>query len=716
MEYSAKENLIYFVSGMWCSTCAKSVESSVSKISEVKEVSINYATKLLKIIPEDENSLDVLDDKITKEIKKLGFYSRRQEGAWINGIHEEIESEINSHYSWVHLSIVWFLAMWSSMFAFTNYLGTGVGDQFLIAQMSFYTGAPAILLGVYPYAKAGLRALFLSKLITIDFVIFLGAVSVLFLSIKNMVNGLPETFADSGSMIIAILLTAKKVENLVFNSLSTSILFQLNSNTTSVDVFRKNEWKTADPVKIKKGDLVRIPKEETIPFDGIIESDKSQVNNHLLSGEDSSIDVYKGERVLAGAIALSELELKVDCPIGGRLIDNWAQSALLENNSGNSFFKLTKTIEKYISLFSLLSASALGFIKFLISGSIPLGIESFFIGVLVFCPCLFASIIPMSKQFAYLTLRRAGIGISKIESLLDCNNLEKFCFDKTGTLEAVESELILEEEISPFYENIIRKIIETSEHPILMGISKMGHSDSEDLVRITEIQNQGVIGYLANGDRITIGKSGLVDDSNPIEVYPGVYINQKKVGHILLKKVYNEKSIRFMATLLKLFPKSKIKILSGDPNPEVNKGFYFDSRITYFGNLTPEGKVQHIEPNTMFIGDGLNDTLAFAKSKVSIRIGRRVTSLSPVDFQITSFRLEKVLTILRYSKKFKKVILQTVVCAFIYNFVAFSLVLFDLFTPLGAVFAMLLSFSLLLASTLRLLSIGSVTETQDENH
>src|SRR5690606_10336285 len=69
-------------------------------------------------------------------------------------------------------------------------------------------------------------------------------------------------------------------------------------------------------------------------------------------------------------------------------------------------------------------------------------VESFFVGILIFCPCLFAGILPMAKQIAYLTLLKAGVMSSRVDALLDLSKVRAFCFDKTGTLHAVDSQYV----------------------------------------------------------------------------------------------------------------------------------------------------------------------------------------------------------------------------------------------------------------------------------
>lgn len=698
-------NLIFFISGMWCSTCARSVEKTTSDLPGVQNAKINYATKLLQIIPCKTTNNENLISDVENAVKGLGFYSKYQKSGWVTDFEGSIDKESSSKFSSLTLGIVWFFTMWTGMFSFSKYLGTEHEMTSVVSYLIAVTGTIAIILGVIPYTKSGLRALIFSKLITIDLIIFLGALSALSLSFYSLIIGEHDTYFDSASMIIAVLLLSKKIEDIIFNSITKSILFQISPQNNNINVFRNDQWKITETSKIRVGEKIHILKNETIPFDGEVLSEFSLTNNHLITGENADISTPFGNKVYAGAISKNAFEMKVIKPLGGRMIDQWAESALLENSSENKFLDILKSAEKKLATFSLFSATLLFAKSFYNNENIISCFESFFVGILIFCPCLFASILPLAKQFAFIFLRKNKIGTSRIEALFDLNMLSKVCIDKTGTLEAVQSELVLIEELDDKYLNYIYSIIKRSSHPILKGISDInGTVELSKDVKLEEIPGKGVVGITRDGDRITIGKDELVigQKNTTKEDYPSIYLNELKVGYIILVKHFRKKADVFLSQLEILFPKNPIQILSGDPDKTADKRFSNFVNINYFGNLSPNDKTKFLDKSTLFIGDGLNDTLALSKAGVGIRLGNQVTSITTVDFQIPSRDLSKIIFIINYSKRFKRIIVQTVLCAATYNVIAIILALNGLFNPLGAVCAMLFSFMLLLFSVFRL--------------
>jgi P-type E1-E2 ATPase len=232
------------------------------------------------------------------------------------------------------------------------------------------------------------------------------------------------------------------------------------------------------------------------------------------------------------------------------------------------------------------------------------------------------------------------------------------------------------------------------------------------IASLEEVPGEGVRALTESGDRIFVGRAsylkrnGIAPDGRWDQDFPGVGRNGKMVGQILVKKTYDSKSKELLRRLLHADPKLKIEILSGDPVQGAGDELAgLDPRISYRGGLRPEEKAGLIGPKSAFVGDGLNDTLALAKSDVSFRIGQRAAGFAPVDFHLQVPHLGLVFDVMNYARTYRRILLQTAAAAVLYNLCAFTLAAFGKFSPLGAVTAMLVSFSVLLLSSLRLFRI-----------
>lgn len=701
-------SLIYFISGMWCSSCAKNIRTAVLQIEGVQSADINFASKLLAVHASSPDQSITIDDLIQKRILEIGFGVKKQSKGWILDFNKKLESESHDRISWTRVSLVWFLAMWSSMTAFTGYAGGNLSEneQFNISLISSLFGLPAIVIGILPYADAGLRALRFSKMLTLDLFIFIGGCSAFGISVLSLLSGSSMTYADSGSMIIGILLLSKKIEVTAFSKLTTNILYQLHSHKSSLRILKKGVWCPTESSQVKKGDTIQVPKNETIPLDGFLLSDHGRINNHLINGEAESIDLKKGDHLFAGAIATSDLEISVTASQGERKIDDWAERALTATSSSSEYTRLFQRIEGSLVIAAFLGAISIAFIHYLRGSESRQIIESFFIGILIFCPCLFASIIPLSKQIVYLTLLETGVLIKNEDALLKLNKISRFYIDKTGTLETLEATYIPMAEAGKEALIYLKSVSEKSKHIILRSLKIPG--EGTPLTYIVEYPGSGVIAKAANGVEICIGRPEFVlKNRNDKAAYdpslPLVALNRQVVGQIFTKSKYALEAQNFLRQLLEDHPESKIDILSGDPTPNIgNKYNRLDRRITYYGNLSPEEKAQKLLPNSVFIGDGLNDTLALAQASVSFRLGHRIQGFAPVDFQLQTPNLNLILQTIEFAKKYRSILLQTSIAALIYNLAAITLASFGKFSPLGAVTCMAISFALMLLSIQRL--------------
>jgi Cu2+-exporting ATPase/Cu+-exporting ATPase len=302
--------------------------------------------------------------------------------------------------------------------------------------------------------------------------------------------------------------------------------------------------------------------------------------------------------------------------------------------------------------------------------------------------------------------------------LLDLARVRRFYFDKTGTLEAVESQFEPDAgagagagaeagEVIPY----LRELALKSRHPVLRGLNFGAAGGPELLREVHEEPGQGVSAVTASGDRLLVGRPAYlrghgvaVGESGDS---PAVALNGRPVGRIVIKSAYDLRAREFLRRLLRrLGPGRGVTILSGDPVSGAGDALTaVDKGIVYRGGLSPEDKARALEPRSAFVGDGLNDTLALAEADVGFRVGPRISGFAPVDFQLQTPDLNLILTVLRYARKYRRVLVQTAVAALLYNVVALTLAANGRFTPLGAVLAMFFSFSILLLSSLRLLRV-----------
>lgn len=713
MTSQGHKELIYFVSGLWCQTCANTVEAMATRCPGVKSCKLNYPTKILRVELEQGVDHEEVHRHIVEQSAPSGFGLKPLGKGWVQNFKSDLKSEMERRLRPVQTAVVIFLAMWSSMFAFAGYISELPTDQsFLLACLTTVFGLPALLIGVQPFARAGFRALRNGRHLTLDLFIAGGALSAAGLSLINLSRSIPVTFVDSATMILAILLVAKLLEAGLSYRLSTRILDAVKPLQFSIEVFRGGAWVERPVEQIRVGEKVRVGPGQTVPLDGTVVSDRARADRHLVTGEAEIHELDKGDEVLGGTIAHGNIVFVVRRPLGCRTVDSWAEAALVSPVREHAFSNLMRRVEERLVGVAVCGAFLVAAFRVVGSGSAAEGLEGFFVGVLIFCPCLFAAILPLSKQLATLHLRRYGVLLHRPEALFDLMVVERIYLDKTGTLEGMDTTfepVTLEQDRIELARELLASLSVHCSHPILRGINLSGRSEFLTPTELNEVAGQGVVARFGEQGTITVGRpdfvSQLTGTSWPDRrhQFPLVALNRTPVGFLVSKAQFDEAGFRFLEEL-SLLKKREVEILSGDPNPAASRRFEKTSvRLKYTGNLTPEEKADRISNPSLFVGDGLNDALALSRARVSCRIGDRARDFVPVDIHILGANLPALIDTLRYSTKFGKVITQTAGLAFLYNLVAIPLAALGYFSPLGAVLAMLASFLVMLISVSRLI-------------
>jgi cation transport ATPase len=708
-------SLLYFVSGMFCGTCAKTVESRILSLPEVSSAELSFASKLLRVRLAPTVDIESAATTIEREIARGGFSGKRQKAGWIESFQNELAKEqAQAVPPWL-LAVVFFFAMWSSTTAFARYLGALTADEeFLLSGLSTAIGAPALILGAYPFARAGLRALARGRILTLDLFIALGAVSAFAVSLAHLWSGSSHSYVDSAAMVIVVLLSAKLAEARLAGTLAGRILYHIGSEEQMVERLDCAGTRTVPVTGVRRGDTVAFPPGQTVALDGELVSARAVLNSHLLSGEAEDQAVLAGAFIHSGTIARSRVEILVTEPVGYRRIDSWAESALISQSRPHRYSRLLQKLEGRLTLFALAGAALLGILRYAQTGLFMLAAESFFVGVLIFCPCLFASILPLAKQMAHLALARLGVICYRAECLFDLASTERVYFDKTGTLEGIESTFVPDHDCHRAQGRslaLLRNLRRHTYHPVLQGLD-IPEADCIDpgQPELIESPGSGVEAHWPDtGETMIVGRPSYVHQrlgqalpENGAEDAL-VAVGGQTVGRLVSSSVYERKANHCLSALRTRLPAcSQIEILSGDPKPEAGLR-YTESGLHYRGGLSPTQKAALVGDRSLFVGDGLNDTLALAKATVSLRVGQRVRGFAPVDLLLLQPDLDRLLGVIDYARKFTRVLVQTTLLAGTYNLVAWTLAALGSFTPLGAVLAMLTSLLLMFASILRLL-------------
>lgn len=573
---------------------------------------------------------------------------------------------------------------------------------FALALPSFFYSAS----GYYVSAFKGIK----TKMLNIDIPIALGIVVMFIRSLFDIVMDYGSGFFDSLTGLIFFMLLGKMFQIKTYSFLSFERDFKsyfpiaitkINTDLSDVSV----------PVyEIEKGDRLLIRNQELIPVDGILISEKAEIDYSFVTGEAIPITKQSGDKVFAGGKQIGKvIEMEVLHSVSQSYLTQLWSNDVFQKNVEQKHKTITDRISRYFTPILLLIAFAgFGYWIFIDANT---AFNVFTAVLIVACPCALALTAPFTfgnvlrivgKQKFYLKNALVIEQLAKIDTIV---------FDKTGTITTNKKSNISYVGTVLSDENIvlIKNVLRASNHPLsrmlfdYLPIPILLHMAAGDAKKLKvdyfeEITGKGIQAGIF-GYQIQIGSSDFVnkiEENNTQQTSVHIKINDVYYGKFIFNNQYREG----LETLFKsLSGNYQIKVLSGDNEGEraileqlLPKG----TELIF--NQKPEQKLEFIKKlqdngkNVMMVGDGLNDAGALAQSNVGISISENVNVFSPAcDAILDASEFQKFDYFLKLSKNSITTIKMSFALSLLYNVVGLSFAVTGNLLPLVAAIIMPLS-------------------------
>ena len=460
-------------------------------------------------------------------------------------------------------------------------------------------------------------------------------------------------------------------------------------------VIRDNEAVTESPRNVQVGDIIEVKPGERVPLDGTMLGESAAFNTSALTGESVPRTIRKGEEVLAGMIATDKvIRVEVTKPF-----EKSALSRILElvQNASERKAPAELFIRRFARIYTPIVTGLavlivlLPFLYSLANTQFIFTFDDWLYRALVFlvisCPCALVVSIPLGYFGGIGAASRLGVlfkGGNYLDAITKVNTV---VFDKTGTLTKGTFEVqscrtqhgVSEEKLI----QIIASAERNSTHPIAKAIT--GYAEQRRIsfvptAEVTEIAGHGLETKI-DGQRILVGNARLLSKYN-VE-YPQELskiadtvvvcaIDSAYAGYLLLSDTLKEDARKAIEDL-KALNINNIQILSGDKQAIVTN-FAEKLGVTQaYGDLLPDGKVEHIEElrqnagnRIAFVGDGINDAPVLALSHVGIAMGGLGSdaAIETADVVIQTDQPSKVATAIRAGKQTRRIVWQNISLAF----------------------------------------------------
>ena len=700
----------YRIEGMSCAACVASVDSIISKVSDVDHVRVNLALEKAVVRWREGSSLN--HTAIEEAVNRGGFMASSMPSP--QQIRQERIDAVRQQ-GW-KAGVALLLAIPTlivSMFVSDLGSSNGMYSNWLIA---FLLTLPVYLYMGQQFHIGAWKAIRNGRA-NMDVLVHLGTTTAFLWStlvmFEPMLSFLPDIFAktehvyfDGAALIIAFVLLGNYLEGRAKLQAADAIFSLMDLQPKTANVLNDDESTTKTPVEdIEPGTKILVKTGQTIPLDGQVLDGSALIDMSMMTGETYPVRARIGDEVIGGTILIdAPLTLATTQPHHQTVLSNVIQ---LVDQAQMGKAPIQRYVDRIAAIFVpiviVCALLAVGYWSLLSDGfgsrsGGEIAILALVSTLVIACPCALGLATPTALMVGTGTGARYGLLVKGIEALERSHATTTLVLDKTGTLTTGKPKVSHIE----FIEGEVREILSIaaslehgSTHPLADAITTAWSNVTSQRPELTNVQNVGGMGIVGELDDnvVAIGNEPLmekydVDLSAHIEAIQrsaakGVTISFVAKGQQLLGWIEVSDALRpTTKSALKHAKRNNLEVimLTGDRIEaaeqiakecgiqEVVANVRPDEKAAYISSLKEQGK------HVAMIGDGINDAAALTVADVGIAMGAGSDiALESADIVLLRNDLMDAMSALELGRVTVKKIRTNLWWAFIYNIIGIPL-------------------------------------------
>ncbi|MCS7036772.1 MAG: heavy metal translocating P-type ATPase [Saprospiraceae bacterium] len=724
----------YAVMGMTCASCARSVETGLSRVPGVRSATVNLATNTAQVeyVPEE-----VSPEDLRKALQSLGYDLIIEERG-----RETSAQECDRRYNSLRRRALGALLLAAPL----AILGMFFMDVPGVHYMMWLLATPLVFWFGRSFFTQAWRQL-RHGVATMDTLVALSTSTAYVFSVFNTLNpafwqirGLEaHVYFEAAGVVIAFVLLGKWLEERAKARASSSLqkLMGLQPQTV-MRLLPDGRMEEIPTARVAVGDLLLVRPGEKVPVDGRVHSGCSHVDESMLSGEPMPVAKSPGDRLWAGTVVQhSPLQLRAEQVGADTLL---AQIIRTVEEAQGSKAPVQRLVDRVASVFVpvvvfIAVVSLLAWWLWGGSNGFEQGLLAFVTVLVIACPCALGLATPTAIMVGIGKGAEKGILIKNAESLELAHRIQVLALDKTGTLTVgkpvVEGLLWADDLPTGPWADVFYSLERQTQHPLAQAIAAYLESqvmpvpltDTEQLpglgvrarfrgewvlagnralfaaegLRLPEALEQAAkrwegesktVVFFACADRV-LAVAAVAD---PIQTSAAAAIRQlRDLGiEVWLLTGDQAQSAQTVAQVLGI-ERVRASLMPADKEAFVRE-------------RQSEGKV------VAMVGDGINDSQALARADVSIAMGHGTDiAMDVAHMVLINNDLQKMPEAIRLSRQTVRTIRQNLFWAFLYNIIGIPVaagVLYPVYgftlNPMFAGAAMALSSVSVVANSLRL--------------
>jgi Cu2+-exporting ATPase len=698
------------VQGLHCVGCVWLVETLLARTEGGEHVVVNPA-------------LGRVDLVVRPGFDLRGFVSSVERFGYLLGPPIKRAAAASSDLVW-RLGLCVAIAMNSMIFAIAIYAGLDRGPLYdLFTRLNFGLGALAVAIGGSVFFRSAWRAC-KQRVLHLDLPIAAGiALAFGGSAWLELVHRPQATYFDTLDVFIALMLVGRYLQERAVERNRAWLLASDGADGLLVRRLRDARPELVACRELQRGDRLLLAPGDLLPVDAVLERGADAFSLDWIVGESRPRSYSVGDVVPAGAFACGQQSAVLGA------VDGFDRSPLRdllrspERPAGDSarstpwFQRLAKL---YVVAVLVLAASTLA--GWLLFTGDPLRALSATTSVLIVtCPCAFGIAVPLAYEIVQARLRESGLFVRRASLLDRARDVRRVVFDKTGTLttgtlvlqDAGVLEGLASEERAALYDMSAR-----SGHPksaaikaALEGVASRAHRAAVRLredAAVTELAGHG-LELCRDGRRWRLGEPEWVAPGATLPCDVAFGADGKLILALTTSEELRPDGAREVRALAA--DGYEVWLLSGDAQDRVDlcaraAGVGAGRAV---GDRSPRDKAAFLDArdhdDTLFVGDGVNDTLALDHAHVSgTPAVDRPFVPARADFFFVTAGLSPVRQLLRSARVLAQVVRADLRIALAYNAVAVALAVSGLMSPLLCAVLMPASSLTTIAATIAALS------------
>ncbi|MCF5768702.1 zinc/cadmium/mercury/lead-transporting ATPase [Aeromonas veronii] len=646
------------VLGMDCPSCARKIETAVSRVSGVQQARVLFATEKLVV----DLAPGLSPDPITAAVLAAGFQLKgesadKQEAGREQASQQPLQGNLFGNFLgkyWQPLSLA--------------------GLMLVAALLPKELGQPlftlATLWGLWPISRKAWALTQSGSPFAIETLMTVAAVGALFLG---------ET--AEAAMVLLLFMLGEHLEAYAAGRARAGVTAlmalvpdkALRIRTTAEGEVR--EEVAAD--ELRPGDIIEIAPGARLPADARLLDELGAFDESALTGESIPVERRQGDKVPAGSLAADRvLRLEVVSEPGNNAIDRILH--LIEEAESQR-----APIERFIDRFSRWYTPAMMLVALLVVLVPPLAFgqswdEWIYRGLallLIGCPCALVISTPAAVTSALAAATRQGALIKGGAALERLAHIDTVAFDKTGTLTLGKPQLTELVSLNGQPEDelltLAAAIEQGSHHPLARAVVANAIEQGLTLAEARDLRalpGMGVEGRI-NGELWQLLAPSRVAALNMEQQTRIASLERQGKTVVVLCRSSGDQAlpVALLALRDQIRPEAAAALqelhqlglnsimLTGD-NPRAAEAIATELGMGWRAGLLPENKVEEIAKlastrKVAMIGDGINDAPAMKRASIGIAMGGGTdVALETADAALTHNQLGGIAAMIRLSR------------------------------------------------------------------